>query len=130
MESALTDINLPDVVAEVSAAFEAYEKALVSNDVDNLGALFWHSPHVIRYGVGENLYGIDEIEAFRKARPSKGLDRTLARTVITTFGQDFATANTEFFRERTTLTGRQSHSWARLPEGWRIVAAHVSAVDL
>lgn len=123
-------VNIPEIVAEVTDAFAAYEAALVGNDVETLGALFWESPHVIRYGAAENLYGAAEIEAFRKARPSKGLNRRLARTVITTFGRDFATANTEFFRDGSTLTGRQSHSWARLPEGWRIVAAHVSAVQI
>jgi hypothetical protein len=123
------EINLPVVHAEVSAAFERYEHALVSNDVETLDALFWTSPHVIRYGAGENLYGHDEILAFRQARPSKGLARTLTRTVITTFGQDFATANTEFLRDGVERVGRQSHSWARLPEGWRIVAAHVSWMD-
>ncbi|MEO1495388.1 MAG: oxalurate catabolism protein HpxZ [Pseudomonadota bacterium] len=123
------EVNLPDVLAEVTAAFERYEKALVSNDVETLDALFWTSPHVIRYGAGENLYGHEEILAFRQARPSKGLDRTLTRTVITTFGTTFATANTEFLRDGVDRVGRQSHSWARLPEGWRIVAAHVSWMD-
>ena len=119
-------INIPDVHAEVSAAFAAYEAALVGNDVATLDALFWTSPHVVRYGATENLYGHEEILAFRKARPSAGLARTLRRTVITTFGRDFATASTEFTREGTDRIGRQSQSWARLPEGWRIVAAHVS----
>lgn len=122
-------INIPDVHAEVSAAFQRYETALVTNDVGTLDALFWSGPHVIRYGMGENLYGHEEILAFRKARPSKGLDRDLTRTVITTFGADFGTANTEFRREGIARIGRQSHSWARLPEGWRIVAAHVSWMD-
>ena len=125
----MTAINLPDVLAEVTAAFERYETALTGNDVETLDALFWASPQVIRYGATENLYGQDEILAFRKARPSKGLDRTLTRTVITTFGRDFATANTEFVRDGVARIGRQSHSWARLPEGWRIVAAHVSWMD-
>lgn len=119
-------INIPDVHAEVSAAFAAYEAALVGNDVATLDALFWTSPHVVRYGATENLYGHEEILAFRKARPSAGLARTLRRTVITTFGRDFATASTEFTREGTDRIGRQSQSWARMPEGWRIVAAHVS----
>jgi hypothetical protein len=123
------DVNLPSVHAEVAAAFEQYEKALVGNDVATLDTLFWTSPHVVRYGAGENLYGHEEILAFRKARPSKGLARNLTRTVITTFGQDFATANTEFLRDGVERVGRQSHSWARLPEGWRIVAAHVSWMD-
>ncbi|MFY0691663.1 MAG: oxalurate catabolism protein HpxZ [Paracoccaceae bacterium] len=123
------DVNLADVHQEVTAAFQRYEAALVGNDVEVLDALFWSSAHVIRYGATENLHGQDEILAFRKSRPSKGLDRTLRNTVITTFGRDFATANTEFTRPGTTRIGRQSHSWARLPEGWRIVAAHVSWVD-
>lgn len=119
-------INIPDVHAEVSAAFQRYETALVSNDVATLDALFWAGSHVIRYGIAENLYGQAEILAFRQSRPSKGLARTLTRTVITTFGRDFGTANTEFVRNGEDRIGRQSHSWARLPEGWRIVAAHVS----
>lgn len=123
------EINLPDVHADVKAAFDRYEAALVGNDVAALDALFWTSTHVIRYGAGENLYGHDEILAFRKSRPSKGLARNLTRTVITTFGMDFATANTEFLRDGVERVGRQSHSWARLPEGWRIVAAHVSWMD-
>lgn len=122
-------INLPDVVEEVTKAFRAYETALTGNDVDTLDALFWTSSEVIRFGVSENLYGHDEILAFRKARPSKGLDRMLRNTVITTFGRDFATANTEFTRDGSDRIGRQSHAWARLPEGWRIVAAHVSLME-
>ncbi|SNS50716.1 oxalurate catabolism protein HpxZ [Tropicimonas sediminicola] len=125
----MAEINLPDVLAEVTEAFHRYETALTSNDVATLDALFWSSPHVIRYGATENLYGQEEILAFRQARPSKGLDRTLTRTVITTFGRDFATANTEFTRDGVARIGRQSHSWVRLPEGWRIVAAHVSWME-
>lgn len=124
------DINLPDVHAEVTAAFARYEDALVHNTVEVLDELFWTSPHTIRYGVGENLYGADEILAFRKARPSTGLNRALQRTVITTFGRDFATAMTEFRREGGTKLGRQSQTWVRLPEGWRVVAAHVSLLDM
>lgn len=120
------EINLPDVVAEVTEAFERYEAALTGNDVETLDALFWASPHVIRYGATENLHGQEEILAFRRARPSKGLERTLRNTVITTLGRDMATANTQFLRNGVAGIGRQSHSWARLPEGWRIVAAHVS----
>jgi hypothetical protein len=122
-------INLPDVLEEVTEAFSAYETALKGNDVAALDALFWTSPHVVRYGVTENLYGHDQILAFHKARPATGLDRTLRNTVITTFGRDFATANTEFTRDGTGRIGRQSHAWARLPEGWRIVAAHVSLME-
>ena len=123
-------INLPDVHAEVSAAFARYETALVTNDVTTLQELFWRSEHTIRYGIAENLYGHDEIGAFRVARLPVGLARRISRTVITTFGRDFATASTLF--ERDTVPGklgRQMQSWARLPEGWRIVAAHVSLID-
>ncbi|MFN3226373.1 MAG: oxalurate catabolism protein HpxZ [Hyphomicrobiales bacterium] len=119
-------INRPDVVDEVEAAFARYEAALIGNDVAELDALFWTSPHTVRYGPAESLYGQDEILAFRKARPSVGLDRVLRRTVITTFGEDFATANTEFTREGTDKIGLQSQSWVRMPEGWKVVAAHVS----
>jgi hypothetical protein len=119
-------INLPEVHAEVSAAFARYEQALVSNDVAVLDELFWNSPHTLRYGVGENLYGYGEIQAFRASRPAVGLAREVLRTVITTYGTDFATANIEFRREGAARTGRQSQTWARMPEGWRVVAAHVS----
>jgi hypothetical protein len=119
-------INNPAILLEVEAAFARYEAALVGNDVAVLDELFWGSPHTIRYGPTESLYGQDEILAFRKARPSAGLDRTLRRTVITTFGTDFATANTEFTREGTSKIGRQSQSWVRMPDGWKVVAAHVS----
>jgi Protein of unknown function (DUF3225) len=120
------DINLPDVHAEVTAAFARYEDALVNNHVDVLDELFWASEHTVRYGAGENLHGIEAIRAFRLARPSTGLARTLMNTVITTFGRDFATASTEFQREGSARSGRQSQTWARLPAGWRVVAAHVS----
>jgi len=123
-------INLPDVVAEVSAVFARYEDALVNNRVEVLDELFWTHPLTVRYGAAENLYGIDEIRAFRKSRPSAGLARTLRRTVITTYGRDHATAMTEFFRDGSIRTGRQSQTWVRMPEGWRVVAAHVSVVDL
>jgi hypothetical protein len=125
-EAPPVEINNPDVLAEVTAAFGRYEAALVGNDVAVLDELFWDSPQVLRYGAGENLYGTAEIAAFRAARPSKGLDRRLTRTVITTFGHDFATANTEFSRPGVEKVGRQSQTWVRLPEGWRVVAAHVS----
>lgn len=122
-------INLPDVHAEVSAAFARYEDALVHNQVEVLDELFWTSPHTIRYGVGENLYGADEILAFRQARPSTGLMRRLQRTVITTFGRDTATAMTEFRREGGSKLGRQSQTWCRLDGRWVVVAAHVSLLD-
>jgi len=121
-----SEINLPDVVAEVTAAFARYEDALVMNRIDVLDELFWPSPATVRYGAGENLVGIDAIRAFRAARPSAGLARTLAATVITTFGRDFATAMTEFRREGNAAIGRQSQTWVRFAEGWRVVAAHVS----
>jgi hypothetical protein len=119
-------INLPDVVAEVTAAFERYEDALVTNKVEVLDELFWASPLTLRYGAGENLYGHAEIQAFRAGRPVVGLARELLRTVITTYGRDFATANCEFRRAGSERTGRQSQTWMRTPEGWRVVSAHVS----
>jgi 1-carboxybiuret hydrolase subunit AtzH-like protein len=124
------EINLPDVVAEVTAAFQQYELALVSNNIDTLGELFWRDDRTIRYGIGENLYGYEEIAAFRAARSPVGLARQISRTVITTYGRNFATASTLF--ERATVPakiGRQMQSWVRMPDGWRIVAAHVSLVD-
>ena len=124
------EINLPDVRAEVEAAFARYETALVTNDVTTLQQLFWRSEHTIRYGIAENLYGGEEISAFRAARLPIGLARRISRTVITTFGRDFATASTLF--ERDTVPGklgRQMQTWARMPEGWRVVAAHVSLID-
>ena len=120
------DVNLPDVLAEVTAAFERYEAALVSNDVAVLDELFWNSPHTLRYGATENLVGYDAIQAFRAGRPSQGLAREIFNTVITTYGHDFATANTEFRRVGQTRTGRQSQTWMRTPQGWRVVSAHVS----
>lgn len=119
-------INLPEVLAEVTAAFERYEKALTSNDVAVLDELFWRSPHTLRYGATENLYGYEAIAGFRAGRPSAGLAREVLRTVITTYGQDCATANIEFRRSGSERTGRQSQTWLRTPEGWRVVAAHVS----
>ncbi|WP_382154367.1 oxalurate catabolism protein HpxZ [Hydrogenophaga sp. ANAO-22] len=123
------DINLPDVLAEVTAAFERYELALVGNDVAVLDELFWNSPHTLRYGTTENLYGHGAIREFRASRPSSGLARTLGKTVITTYGRDFATANTEFHRAGNAKVGRQSQTWLRTPEGWRVVSAHVSLMS-
>ena len=120
------DINKPEVLEEVTAAFHRYEDALVNNKVEVLDELFWKSPHTLRYGATENLYGYDEIAAFRAARPSAGLARTLLRTVITTYGDSFATANVEFQRVGATKTGRQSQTWMKTPDGWRVVSAHVS----
>lgn len=123
-------INLPEVHAEVSAVFARYEDALVNNKVEVLDELFWTSPHTVRFGIAENLYGIDAIRAFRNARPAVGLQRQLHNTVITTYGRDTATAMTEFRREGGNKLGRQAQTWVRLPEGWRVVAAHVSLIDL
>ena len=120
------DINLPDVVAEVSAVFEQYEQALVNNNVEVLDALFHNSPLTLRYGATENLYGYEAIQAFRAGRPSQGLARERMNIVITTYGRDFAMANTEFQRVGSERTGRQSQTWVRTAEGWRVVAAHVS----
>jgi hypothetical protein len=120
----MMDINIPEVVAEVEKAFARYERALVTNDIAELDALFWKSPHTLRYGVTENLYGYEEIAAFRAGRSPANLARDLIKTVITSYGRDFATANVEF--KRPTGTGRQSQAWLRTGEGWRVVAAHVS----
>jgi hypothetical protein len=124
------DIDLPDVLAEVSAQFARYEKALVSNDVAVLDELFRDDSRTLRYGIGENLYGYSEIMAFRAARPAVGLMRKTARTVITSYGRDTAVASTLFYRETTPgKVGRQMQTWVRFAEGWRIVAAHVSVID-
>ena len=123
-------INLPHVLAEMEAAFARYEDALVNNKVDVLDELFWNSPHTLRYGVTENLYGYEAIQAFRAQRPAQGLARALENTVITTYGNDFATANTEFRRHGSQKTGRQSQTWMRTPEGWRVVSAHVSLLTV
>lgn len=123
------DINLPEVLDEVRAQFARYEKALTGNDVAVLDELFWNSPHTLRYGVGENLYGAAEIAAFRAARPAVGLDREVLRTAITSFGRDFATTNIEFRRVGSARIGRQSQTWVRTPLGWRVVAAHVSLLE-
>lgn len=121
------EINLVQVVAEVKSVFEAYEAALISNNLAILDQLFWHSEMVVRFGISENLYGIEAIRAFRKARETTALRRELFNTIITTFGLDFATATTEFIRD-DKVEGRQSQAWARLPHGWRIVSAHVSFI--
>lgn len=123
------EIDIPEVVAEVTAAFRRYETALVSNDVATLDELFHADPRTVRYGPGECLYGRDEILAFRQSRPSAGLRRSLTRTVITTYGRDIGVASTEFAREGVARTGRQMQTWARTPEGWRVVAAHVSFME-
>jgi hypothetical protein len=128
-EEIAMEINIPEVVAELTAAFKRYEKALVTNDIVVLDELFWQSPHTLRYGVTENLYGYDAIASFRKNRSPVNLERSLMNTMITTYGRDFATANTEFQRQGSNRTGRQSQTWMRTEEGWRIVSAHVSLLE-
>lgn len=121
---------MPEAKAEVEKAFAAYEAALTGNDVATLEALFRDDPLTLRYGATENLYGIDEIRAFRRGRSPNGLDRSLHRTQITTYGRDVATANTLFRRENLPgKIGRQSQTWVRFPDGWKVVAAHVSVID-
>jgi hypothetical protein len=125
----MMDINQPDVLAELTAAFERYEDALVHNKVEVLNELFWKSPLTVRYGAAENLYGWETIRDFRSARSSQNLERAILRRVITTYGRDFGTTQIEFQREASTRRGRQSQTWARTPDGWRVVAAHVSLLD-
>jgi Protein of unknown function (DUF3225) len=124
------EIDLPDVLAEVTEQFARYEKALVSNDVAVLDELFRADPLTLRYGIGENLYGYDAIMAFRAGRSPAGLMRKLAKTLITTYGRDTAVASTLFYRDSAPgKVGRQMQTWVRFAEGWKIVAAHVSVVD-
>lgn len=124
-------IDLPEVLAEVQAAFAAYERALMGNDPVGLTGFFWDDPRTIRYGIAENLHGMAEIAAFRRAQAAAGgyRARRLDRTVITSFGHDFATASTTYVREADGRTGRQMQTWVRTEAGWRIVAAHVSLLD-
>jgi hypothetical protein len=123
-------INDPEIVAELRALYPKYEAALVANDAETLTRMFWASPHAMRFGVAENLHGMEEIEAFRKARSPANLARTVRRLDIVTFGRDFGSITLEF--ERTVkgkiISGRQSQVWVRFPEGWRIVSAHVSVL--
>ena len=123
-------INDPEIVAELAALYPRYETALVSNDADTLTAMFWDSPHALRFGATENLHGVEEIATFRKARPGANLARTIKRLDIVTFGRDFASVTLEFERAigDRTVQGRQSQTWVRLPEGWKIVSAHVSTL--
>ena len=124
------EVDLPDVLAEVTAEFTRYEAALVSNDITVLGELFRKDSRTLRYGVGENLYGIDAIAAFRAARSPIGLGRRTDKTVITTYGRDTAMASTLFYRDSLVgQVGRQMQTWVRFAEGWRIVAAHVSIIS-
>jgi len=120
------NINQPEVLAEVTAAFDRYEQALVGNDVAVLDELFWNSPHTLRYGAGENLYGFEAIAAFRAARPTSGLAREILRTQITSYGDNFATAHVEFRRAGSDRIGRQTQTWMKTADGWRVVSAHVS----
>lgn len=124
---AMIQVNDPTVLTEVEAAFARYERALTSNDVETLDALFYNNPLTIRYGMTESLYGYAEIKAFRAARVAQGLSRTIERTVITTYGKDFAVASTLFRREAGKV-GRQMQTWVRTEDGWNVVAAHVSVI--
>ena len=126
----MLEIDIPEVVADMRQAFDEYEKALVNNDVARLDALFRDDPRTIRYGAGEILYGYAEIKSFRAARSPVGLGRTLSKTVITTYGREFATASTLYERPSAPgKIGRQMQNWVKFPEGWRVVAAHVSLID-
>lgn len=124
----MMQINIPDVQRELTEVFNRYEAALVGNDLAVLDELFWPDARTIRYGIAEDLYGIDEIRAYRSGRSPTSLARTLRRTVITTFGTDFGTASTEFIRPPNVRLGRQMQTWARFAAGWRVVAAHVSFI--
>jgi hypothetical protein len=124
------EIDLPEVVAEVRKAFDEYEDALVNNKVDKLNEIFRDDPRTIRYGAGENLYGYAAINAFRVARSPVGTGRTISQTVITTYGREFAVASTLYARPSAPgKIGRQMQTWVKFPEGWRVVAAHVSMID-
>jgi hypothetical protein len=124
------DIDNPEALAEVTAAFRRYETALVTNDVETLNGLFHEDARTLRFGGTENLFGYSEIKAFRGARSPVGLARRTDRTVITTYGRDFAVASTLFYRDTAPgKVGRQMQTWVRFPEGWRVVAAHVSIID-
>jgi Protein of unknown function (DUF3225) len=125
----MVEINLPDVLSEVTEAFRRYERALVANEVATLTAMSWQSALTLRYGVAENLYGYEAIAEFRATRAPIDLSRELMRTSITTYGRDVATANTEFRRTGATVTGRQSQTWIRTDDGWKIAAAHVSLLQ-
>jgi hypothetical protein len=129
MPNSLMQINLSEVVAEVTSSVARYEAALVVNDVVVLDELFWESPHTLRYGASENLYGYDAVKAFRATRSPANLERLVRRAAVTTFGRDFATANIEFQRVGEARVGRQSQTWVRMPQGWRVVAAHISLME-
>ena len=120
------NVNIPEVVADLKSAFGRYEKALNDNDVGVLNELFWDSPHTVRYGVAEQLYGHAEIAGFRAGRPTIDLRRELLKVVITTYGRDFGTASCEYRRLETGRRGRQMQTWMRVDGAWKVVAAHVS----
>jgi len=124
------EINDPEVIAELRALYPVYEEALVGNDVETLTKMFWASPYAIRLGAGENLYGVEEIEAFRKSRPAVNLARRMVRLEVVSFGRDFGSVTLEFERDSAAgvVRGRQSQVWVRMEEGWRIVSAHVSVL--
>jgi hypothetical protein len=124
------EINDPGVLAELRALYPLYEEALVNNDVETLTKMFWASPYAIRLGAGENLYGVEEIEAFRKSRPAVNLARRMVRLEVVSFGRDFGSVTLEFERDSAAgvVRGRQSQVWVRMEEGWRIVSAHVSVL--
>lgn len=122
------NLNMPEAVAEVTAAFNRYEVALTTNDVPVLDSFFWNDPRVVRYALYDNGYGFEAIMKARRARTNVDLRRRLMRTVVTTFDRDFATVNTEFKREDSGREGRQSQTWVRTAEGWKVVSAHVSWV--
>ncbi len=122
-------LNDPVVLLQVAEAVDAYETALMANDVAALDGAFWNAPHTVRLGVTENLYGFDEIAAFRVGRAGGSPPRARLRTEITTFGEDFAIANVEFQREGSDKIGRQSQTWIRTADGWKIASAHVSLMQ-
>lgn len=127
--AAVLPVNLPDVIAEVTVLCDAYEVALMTNDLDTLDALFWSASETLRYGIAENLYGIEEIRAYRVGRTGGSPQRDVLRRVITTHGTDVATCNLEFIRPATGTRGRQSQTWIRTIDGWKIAAAHVSLIN-
>ncbi|MCS4243349.1 MULTISPECIES: oxalurate catabolism protein HpxZ [Rhizobium/Agrobacterium group] len=127
--AAVLPVNLPDVIAEVTILCDAYEVALMANDLDTLDALFWSASETLRYGIAENLYGIEEIRAYRVGRTGGSPQRDVLRRVITTHGTDVATCNLEFIRPATGTRGRQSQTWIRTVDGWKIAAAHVSLIN-
>jgi len=131
MTVAANEVNLPEIVAELRELYPRYEQALVANDIDTLVTMFWASPEVMRFGVTENLYGQEELEAFRQSRPATNLERRVKRLEIVSFGRDFASITLEFERDtpKGLVRGRQSQVWVRLAEGWRIVSAHVSLLQ-